>query len=292
MIARDEADDCELVVQGVLGTEARGWLYDDGIDAFRADRAADAPLSESALRGQAAVAGQARTYTCVPPGSGVRVGLDRDEDGFRDRDELDAGSDPADAGSVPGGGGTVLIFASSLSLRDDSTPPANLAARRVKFRSAKHKDTPSGVVPAAWGAPGDPTLAGSAGGALLTVYNASGSGEKVTLALPAGNWQRLGSVTKPLGYRYRDGQQAAGPITSITVSASGVLKVAGSGPTWGYTLNEPSQGAVAVRLRLGQGDTWCTSFAAKPSASGANDRVDKFVGAPKSGVPASCPAVP
>ena len=34
------------------------------------------------------------TYTCVPPGEGVRLGLDRDGDGIFDRDELDAGTDP------------------------------------------------------------------------------------------------------------------------------------------------------------------------------------------------------
>jgi hypothetical protein len=45
----------------------------------------------------AAVSGQALTYTCVPPGSGVRIGTDRDEDGSLDRDELDAGKNPADA---------------------------------------------------------------------------------------------------------------------------------------------------------------------------------------------------
>jgi len=37
----------------------------------------------------------------VPPGSGIRIGIDRDLDGFYDRDELDAGSDPADPASRP-----------------------------------------------------------------------------------------------------------------------------------------------------------------------------------------------
>jgi len=35
-------------------------------------------------------------------GSGERIGIDRDEDGIFDRDELDACSDPANAASVPG----------------------------------------------------------------------------------------------------------------------------------------------------------------------------------------------
>ena len=37
----------------------------------------------------------------VPNGNGVRAGIDRDSDGFLDRDEIDECSDPADALSVP-----------------------------------------------------------------------------------------------------------------------------------------------------------------------------------------------
>jgi hypothetical protein len=37
----------------------------------------------------------------VPPGNGTRLALDRDEDGFYNRDELRAGTDPADANSYP-----------------------------------------------------------------------------------------------------------------------------------------------------------------------------------------------
>lgn len=38
-------------------------------------------------------------YTCVPPGSGQRFGVDRD--GFWDGDERDAHADPADPDSTP-----------------------------------------------------------------------------------------------------------------------------------------------------------------------------------------------
>jgi hypothetical protein len=41
------------------------------------------------------------TFTCVPPGDGVRSALDRDSDGHRDGDEIFAGSDPADAPGIP-----------------------------------------------------------------------------------------------------------------------------------------------------------------------------------------------
>ena len=45
--------------------------------------------------------GSELTFTVVPAGSGTRIALDRDSDGFFDRDEIDAGSNPADATSRP-----------------------------------------------------------------------------------------------------------------------------------------------------------------------------------------------
>jgi len=39
-----------------------------------------------------AASGGELTYTCTPPGSGVRAGIDRDEDGVLDGDEEDAGA--------------------------------------------------------------------------------------------------------------------------------------------------------------------------------------------------------
>ena len=41
------------------------------------------------------------TYTCVPPGSGERIGVDRDGDGSWDGDERLAQTDPADSASKP-----------------------------------------------------------------------------------------------------------------------------------------------------------------------------------------------
>ena len=68
--------------------------------------AATAPPSRRsrtpALRALADVPDQELTYTCVPFGSGVRMGIDRDEDTYLDRDEIDAGSDPANAAVDPG----------------------------------------------------------------------------------------------------------------------------------------------------------------------------------------------
>ncbi len=92
-------DECDLVVKGQVGGEARGWVLQGS--SFRSDRASEPLIADTDLRALAASSGQELTYTCVPPGSGVRVGIDRDLDGVFDRTEIDAGTDPADAGSFP-----------------------------------------------------------------------------------------------------------------------------------------------------------------------------------------------
>ena len=65
----------------------------------RAARGIEGARKESSATSRAA--GAELTFTCVPPGSGVRIALDRDLDGFYDTDEIEVGSDPADATSVP-----------------------------------------------------------------------------------------------------------------------------------------------------------------------------------------------
>ena len=91
--------ECDLIVKGNAGGQARGWRLAAG--EFIPDRAAEPALSDAALRALATTNGQELTYTAMPRGAGQRAGLDRDEDGVLDRDELDAGSDPADPSSVP-----------------------------------------------------------------------------------------------------------------------------------------------------------------------------------------------
>src|SRR5262245_24800456 len=78
--------ECELVVKATVAGKQRGWVRLLG-GAFQSDKAAEPPLSDAALRALAATPGQELTYTCVPPGSGPRMGIDRDEDGVRDGDD-------------------------------------------------------------------------------------------------------------------------------------------------------------------------------------------------------------
>ena len=100
LVARAAAGECDLVAKGNLAGEARGWVRLPS-GAFRSDRAAEPTTTKAALRRQGKVPGQEVTFTCVPPGSGERIGVDRDGDATYDRDELDAGTNPADPGSVP-----------------------------------------------------------------------------------------------------------------------------------------------------------------------------------------------
>jgi hypothetical protein len=184
----------------------------------------------------------------------------------------------------------VLVQTRSLTLRDRTSPPAPVR-RKVSFKSKTNGDAPANrvVVPAA-GSAGDPTLHG----ATLAVYNSAGSGEKVVVTLPAGAWTTLGSPSSPTGYRYT-GADPNGPITRVIVKADQLL-VRGGKSNWGYTLDEPSQGRIAVRLTLGGSATWCSDAPAKakgnPPSTASNDRVDRFTAQTRTPAPASCPPLP
>lgn len=121
LITRATAGDCDLVVKGNGAGQPRGWVRQSS-GTFRSDRASEAALSDASLRALAAVPGQSLTYTAVPPGSGQRIGIDRDEDGYFDRDEIDAGSDPADALSVPGPPTPTPTVAPTATPRPTPTP--------------------------------------------------------------------------------------------------------------------------------------------------------------------------
>jgi YVTN family beta-propeller protein len=73
--------ECDVVVKGRIGGVAHGWLYLGG-SSFQADDGTN--ISDAALRALAQTAGQELTYTCDPPGSGRRAGVNRDEDAFDD----------------------------------------------------------------------------------------------------------------------------------------------------------------------------------------------------------------
>jgi hypothetical protein len=89
----------DLVVKGRVGGVPRGWVHRRGSAVFDSDVDGES-ISPALLRATAAP-GSELTYTAVPLGLGTRLGVDRDEDGFGDRTEELAGSDPTDPLSRP-----------------------------------------------------------------------------------------------------------------------------------------------------------------------------------------------
>jgi hypothetical protein len=95
LTARAGAGDCDLTARGWEGRALRGWLYRGA--AFHGDRSGEAPLAPDELLSRYRKSREPITFTCVPPGDGVRSALDRDLDGRLDGDEILARSDHARA---------------------------------------------------------------------------------------------------------------------------------------------------------------------------------------------------
>ncbi|WNG18511.1 beta-propeller fold lactonase family protein [Cystobacter fuscus] len=86
LMARAHVGECDLVAKGQLASRPVGFLYLRN-GGFKPDHAALPPLSEAALRQLVSITRGALTYTCVPPGSGQRIGIDRNLNGVLDGDE-------------------------------------------------------------------------------------------------------------------------------------------------------------------------------------------------------------
>ena len=78
---------CDLVVNGVVAGEERGYLLkDDG--RFYSDKQGESALTDNELRTLAVETNNSLTYLCSPAGSGERIALDRDEDGIFNGDDV------------------------------------------------------------------------------------------------------------------------------------------------------------------------------------------------------------
>ena len=161
----------------------------------------------------------------------------------------------------------------------------------VFVASTAHDSAVQRVVAPLPGSSGDPTL----GGATLQVYNAAGlTSDAVTVALPASGWKALiGGASAPRGWRFRG--DASSAIRSIVVKDDRIV-VRGGKSNWAYSLDEPAQGQVALRLQLGSDAGWCAETAASPKGSppstAKTDRPGLFKANAGSSAPAVCPAMP
>jgi hypothetical protein len=197
-----------------------------------------------------------------------------------------AGAGPRAAGADPE---LVTVASRVLGLRDDHPTGGAPGKRKFSWAVRSGLDDPGHRVAApAPGSAGDPTPAGATGGgAELVVYNAAGSGESFTVTLPAARWRLEGNPSNGPRYLYR-GDAAAEPVWKVWLKGT-KLTVRGGKQHWGYTLDEPSQGRIAIRMSLGTGVTYCADV---PPASVASDRPGRFLGQPRAPHPLTCPPVP
>ncbi len=98
MLEQADLSKVGVVIKGRMAGLQRGWTYLGG-NRFQSDRKNEIHTRDDLAT--IAGSGSDLTFTVVPLGCQIRIGVDRDLDGFFDRDELDRGSDPADPGSVP-----------------------------------------------------------------------------------------------------------------------------------------------------------------------------------------------
>jgi hypothetical protein len=84
----------DLIVKGTKDGDRRGWYLKTGTK-FQSDRILETDTLTSLLT--LAGSGTELTFTVVPEGLGIRMGIDRDEDGSFDFNEFLNGTDPADS---------------------------------------------------------------------------------------------------------------------------------------------------------------------------------------------------
>lgn len=226
------ANECDLIAKMSIAGAPRGAVYDPVSSRFTMDSVSSASQTDAQIRALAATPGQEVTYTCAPPGSGTRMGIDRDLDGILDADE----------GGV--GGNHVLISGKRLVVVDKDGDPSR---RRITLVS---KDASVVVGPG-----GDPTIAG----AILAIVNPS-TGESASFTLPAGNWSGFGNPPGSKGYRYRDNTFADGPCNVGRVRQANGLRFVCKRSGVPFSLDEASQGFLTATFQAGAEAPYCMGF--------------------------------
>lgn len=86
LIGQALAGNADLIVKYTDNGQSRG-AHLLANSNYQTDRSSDTELTETQLRNKAINNGENVTYTAVPPGSAVRMSIDRDEDGILDNDD-------------------------------------------------------------------------------------------------------------------------------------------------------------------------------------------------------------
>jgi hypothetical protein len=137
LVAQDAAGNCDLVVKGRHQEIARGWVH-QGSDLFLSDR------GNVFTRGQLmalAGTGSELTFMGVPKGSGSRIGIDRDDDTFPDRMEIEGHSDPTDPSSTPSPSGVgPLAGHATYELASFPNPAPSATGTTISFHLAAREN--------------------------------------------------------------------------------------------------------------------------------------------------------
>jgi len=164
------AGNVELIVKGTIDGQTTGLLYTPGTNDYRSDRPAGAPFTRAQLR-ERVLAGDTLTLMGVPPGSGIRMGIDRNLDGVLDGDN---GAPPPPA---------PVMHAADLLTTDSAGNPKNTFTRgQTVFWRALIVDQNGAAV----------------GGATVTVNNIApnGSSSAFTATTRSDGWALFSTTTK------------------------------------------------------------------------------------------------
>src|SRR6185503_10631065 len=189
-----------VVAKGIVDGERRSWLRVGG-EGYQPDRFLEPLISSQNLQALASVPGQELTFTCVPPADRLRMGLDADEDGLFDRDELDGGTDPDDPESGP----PAPMLVSGQKLLIKNVLPDDAAKNLIAIGT---KD-PAITVPAP-GTPSDPRCTSGSTALLtttLTIRSAT-SGQSYSTPLPCYDWDTIGPPSASRGYKFKNSNRS------------------------------------------------------------------------------------
>ncbi|MBL8694319.1 MAG: YncE family protein [Planctomycetes bacterium] len=115
-----QAGNIDLIVKGVADGAVRGFTYQPGSGNYKSDRTGYGPFTWAQLQTKLLAGGATLTFMGVPPGTGNRMGIDRNANGVLDGDE-NAGAlasygtpSPACAGAIQLGGNSVPSIGNGL----------------------------------------------------------------------------------------------------------------------------------------------------------------------------------
>jgi cysteine-rich repeat protein len=173
---------------------------------------------------------------------------------------LDPACETCDDGNLIDGDGCqsdctrlTLLSCDSITVTDNAVNPSD---RRVVVSCRD-----DAILTSPLGTPGDPTI----GGGVFKVLNPS-TMETASIDLPPPRWRALGrDGDGTRGYKYRDRFGTFGPCRRVVVRPESslrgpLLRVVCRGAQIPFTLDEPTQGTLAVSLELGSGDRYCMEF--------------------------------